>query len=51
MIGKTADQISNMKVKEVEGKKGIPDEADLSTKVTIAVSDYQAAVVEAIKNA
>ncbi len=51
MVGKTADQISNMKVKEIEGKKGIPDEADLTSKVTISVSDYQKAVVEAIKNA
>ncbi len=51
MVGKTADQIKNMKVKEVEGKPGIPDEADLTTKVTISVGDYQAAVLEAIANA
>lgn len=51
MVGKTADQIKNMKVKEVEGKKGIPDETDLTSKVTISVGDYQAAVLKAIANA
>jgi hypothetical protein len=51
MVGKTADQISNMKVKEVEGKPGVPDETDLTSKVTISVGDYQKVVVKAIANA
>ncbi len=51
MVGKTAAQVASMKVKEVEGKAGIPDEADLTSKVTISVSDYLKAVDKAIKNA
>lgn len=51
MVGKTVDQIKAMKVKEVEGKPSIPDEADLTSKVTVSVNDYQAAVAEALANA
>ena len=51
MVGKTADQITNMKVKEVEGKPGVPDESDLTSKVTISVGDFQKVVVKAIANA
>ena len=51
MVGKTADQISNMKVKEVDGTPGIPAETDLTSKVTISVGDFQKVVVKAIVNA
>ena len=51
MVGKTADQVASMKVKEVEGKPGVPDETDLTSKVTIAVPDFLLAVDKAIKNA
>jgi len=50
LVGKTADQITNMKVKEVEGKK-IADEADLMTKVTIGIADYQEVVLKAMASA
>ena len=46
LVGKTADQISGMKV--TDGKVA---EADLTSKVTITITDYQKAVLEAIQNA
>lgn len=52
MIGKTIDQIKNMKVKKVDdAHPSVPDEADLTSKVTISVEGYIAAVEEAVKNA
>ncbi len=52
MIGKTVDQVKAMKVKEVdENHKNVPDEPDLTSKVTITVEDYIFAVEEAFKNA
>lgn len=52
MEGKTIDQIKNMKVKVVdESHQNVPDEADLTSKVTISVEGYIAAVEEAVKNA
>lgn len=47
MVGKTVDEVNTMKVKD----GGHPDIADLNSKVTISVSDYQAAVAEAFANA
>lgn len=51
MIGKTVDQVNAMKttVKD-ESHPAVPAESDLTSKVTISVQDYQAAVAEAIKN-
>jgi hypothetical protein len=46
MVGKTVDQVKTMKVKD----GGAPDIADLNSKVTISVADYQAAVAEAYEN-
>ncbi len=43
MIGKTIDQITAV--------KSPADEADLKSKVTVSISDYQAAVAEAVSNA
>jgi len=52
MKGKTIDQIKAMKVKTVdESHQSVPDEPDLTSKVTISVEDYIAAVEEAVKNA
>ena len=52
MIGKTVDQVNSMKtVKKDDAHPAVPDEADLKSKVTITVNDYQAAVTEAFENA
>lgn len=50
MIGKTADEIKNMKVKDNEGAN-VPDEADLASKATIKIDGYLKVVAEAIANA
>jgi hypothetical protein len=46
LVGKTADQVSGMALNE-----GKATDADLTSKVTITVTDYQKAVREAIANA
>jgi len=52
MTGKTIDQIKAMKVKKVdESHTNVPDEPDLTSKVTVSVEDYIAAVEEAVKKA
>ncbi|MBC8591204.1 hypothetical protein [Wansuia hejianensis] len=52
MIGKTADEIKNLKVKERdESHKNVPDVEELTSSVTITVESYIAAVVEAWENA
>ena len=52
MVGKTIDQVKAMKVKKAdESHTNVPDEPDLTSKVTISVEDYIAAVEEAINNA
>ena len=52
MIGKTVEQVNSMKVvKKDDEHPAVPDEADLKSKVTISVQDYQAAVTEAFENA
>ncbi|HOJ11753.1 MAG TPA: hypothetical protein PK733_14330 [Clostridiales bacterium] len=52
MVGKTIDQIKTMKVKKVDDTHtNVPDEPDLTSKVTLSVEDYIAAVEEAVKNA
>lgn len=52
MIGKTVDEVNALKVKKVdENHTSVPDIADLSSKVTVSVDDYQAAVTEALANA
>ena len=38
-------------VKKDDAHPAVPDEADLKSKVTISVQDYQAAVTEAFENA
>lgn len=45
-VGKTAAQVTGMALNE-----GKPSDADLTSKVTITVTDYQKAVLEAIANA
>lgn len=50
MVGKTIEQVKAMKVKDADGKV-LTDEADLTSKVTVDVSDYIAVVEEAVKNA
>ncbi len=52
MIGKTADEVMGIKVKERDpGHKSVPDIPDLTSSVTITVESYQAAVKEAWDNA
>jgi len=43
MVGKTVDKITAL--------KSAADDADLKSKVTISIGDYQKAVAEAVKNA
>jgi len=50
MIGKTIEQVKAMKTTESDGSV-LTAEADLTSKVTIDVSDYLAVVEEAVKNA
>ena len=51
MIGKTADEVMGIKVKERDaGHKSVPDIPDLTSSVTISVESYQAAVKEAWDN-
>ncbi|HBN84813.1 MAG TPA: hypothetical protein DDZ89_13325 [Clostridiales bacterium] len=52
MIGKTIEEIQAIKLKKVDDNHpSVPDEPDLTSKVTITVQDYIAAVAEAVKNA
>ena len=52
MIGKTIEEIQGIKLKNVDDSHpSVPDEPDLTSKVTISVQDYIAAVAEAVKNA
>ena len=52
MIGKTVDEITGLKVKEVNpSHQNVPDEAELTSTVTITVETYIAAVKEAWDNA
>ena len=52
VVGKTADEVSAIKTKEVEGKGYIiPDEEELLTAgCTIQISDFVAAIVKACKD-
>lgn len=47
VIGKTAKEVAGIAV----GENGKTTDADLSAGVTVAIGDYQKAVVEAVKNA
>jgi hypothetical protein len=52
MTGKTIEEVKAMKTYEKdEAHPAVPDEADLKSSVTINVSDYIAAVEEAVNNA
>lgn len=51
MVGKTSDQIKNMKTKTSETEGVVTDEADLNGKVTIGISDFLTVAQEAIANA
>jgi len=52
MIGKTADEITGLKVKKgAEGHDAVPDIPELTSSVTITVEGYQSVVAEAIANA
>ncbi len=52
MIGKTVDEITGLKVKETNpSHQNVPDEAELTSTVTITVETYIAAVQEAWDNA
>ncbi len=50
MVGKTIDQVKAMKVTEENGSVHTA-EPDLTSKVTVSIGDYIAAVEEAVKNA
>jgi hypothetical protein len=50
MVGKTIDQVKAMKTTQSDGSIKTA-EPDLTSKVTIDISDYLAAVEEAVKNA
>ena len=52
MVGKTANEIKSMKVKERDpNHTHVPDEPELTSTVTITVQDYIAAVEKAHRNA
>lgn len=52
MIGKTIEEVKGMKTKRVDDSHPqVPDEPDLTSKVTITVQDYIEAVEEAVRNA
>lgn len=52
MTGKTADEITGLKVKERDAShKSVPDVPELTSTVTITVEGYQAVVAEAMANA
>ena len=53
MVGKTPEQVASMKTKKGadDNHPAVPDEADLTSSVSITVQDYLAAVSEAAKNA
>lgn len=51
MVGKTADEITGLKVKEGAHGPGIPDVPELTSSVTISVSSYLNAVGKAATNA
>ena len=51
MLGKTAQQVMAMKTKQGGDHPGIPDEADLTSSVTITVTDILAAFNKAVTNA
>lgn len=51
MIGKTVDEVKNLKVKEVDASHpSVPDIPELTSSVTITVNDYIAALVKAAAN-
>ena len=50
MVGKTIEQVKAMKVTEADGSVSTA-QTDLTSKVTVDVSDFIAAVEEAVKNA
>ncbi|MDP4088399.1 MAG: hypothetical protein Q8930_03890 [Bacillota bacterium] len=47
MVGKTASQIKSLKTKTVGTETGIADDAELTSSVSISVTDYIAAAAEA----
>lgn len=52
MVGKSVDEIKGMKTKQKdEAHPAVPDEADLTSSVTISVQDYIAGLVESYDNA
>ncbi|MGI6538799.1 MAG: hypothetical protein ACOX22_10960 [Caldicoprobacterales bacterium] len=52
MIGKTIDEIKNLKTKKTDDNHpAVPDVPELTSVVTISVQDYIAAVAEAVDNA
>jgi uncharacterized protein YuzE len=51
MVGKTSDQIKNMKTKDSESEGKVADEADLNGKVSIGIADFLVVAQEAIANA
>jgi len=51
MVGKTAAQITGMKTKTSGTHEGVPDVAELTSSVTITVTDYLEATAEAASKA
>jgi hypothetical protein len=50
-IGKTVDQVTGLKVKDVGTETGIPDVPELTSSVTISSTSFTAAVQKAVANA
>ena len=50
-VGKTADQVKGMQLKDTDSEKGVPNEADLTASVTVSVGDFIAAIQKASANA
>jgi predicted dinucleotide-binding enzyme len=51
MVGKTADQVKGMKVTSGGDHPGVPQEADLTSSVTISVTSILEALAKAVQNA
>lgn len=50
-VGKTVDEVSGMTLKTTEGGEVTPDVPELTSSVTITVTELQAAIVKAVANA
>ena len=50
-VGKTVDEVTGMTLKTTEGGEVTPDVPELTSSVTVTVTDWQAAIAKAVANA